>query len=113
MRITNNSGDRVSVGTLNISVGPFATVTVDTLKAMGNEELQSYINSGVLFIADNATSGTPFDNFVEHDTELGAGTTAKRPTAKANIGQMYYDTTIGKPIWFKSPGWVLADGTAA
>lgn len=43
-----------------------------------------------------------------------SGTTAKRPT-KLFIGQMYFDTTIGKPIWVNGAGtgWVKADGTAA
>lgn len=42
----------------------------------------------------------------------GAGTTAGRPVAPT-IGFSYFDTTVGKPIWFKSPGYVFADGTAA
>lgn len=40
-----------------------------------------------------------------------AGTTAQRPTGVV-VGYPYYDTTLGKPIWFKSPGWVDATGAA-
>ena len=42
-----------------------------------------------------------------------SGTTAQRPTSGLWTGRPYFDTTIGKPIWWKTSGWVLADGTAA
>jgi len=45
-----------------------------------------------------------------------AGTTANRPVKGLYEGKMYFDTTLGKPIWLKSVRptvWVLADGTAA
>jgi hypothetical protein len=41
-----------------------------------------------------------------------SGTTANRPSAGLWVGRMYFDTTLGKPIWFKSPGWVDAAGGA-
>lgn len=44
-----------------------------------------------------------------------SGTTAQRPTAKlplpANNGALYFDTTLGIPIWRFSTGWVNATGT--
>lgn len=42
-----------------------------------------------------------------------SGTTAQRPTVKLYVGRPYFDTTLGLPIWYKNPGWVKADGTAA
>ena len=39
-----------------------------------------------------------------------SGTTANRPASGLWVGRTYFDTTIGKPIWFKSPGWVDATG---
>ena len=42
-----------------------------------------------------------------------SGTTANRPTEDLWVGRIYYDTTLAKPIWYKGPGWILADGTAA
>ncbi|HWI85708.1 MAG TPA: hypothetical protein VNT42_05210 [Sphingomonas sp.] len=40
----------------------------------------------------------------------GSGTTAERP-ARAVTGQIYYDTTIGKPIWRHASGvWKDAAG---
>jgi len=44
----------------------------------------------------------------------GSGTTAQRPDPAPFIGYMFFDTTIGQPIWADTlTTWVLADGTAA
>ena len=42
-----------------------------------------------------------------------SGTTANRPTRFLWTGRPYFDTTIGKPIWYSGAGWIKADGTAA
>lgn len=40
----------------------------------------------------------------------GCGPTAERPS-RAVTGQMYYDTTLGKPVWRDAGGqWRDADG---
>ena len=44
---------------------------------------------------------------------ISSGATADRPTASLAVGQMYYDTTLNKPIWYKgSSVWVDATGTS-
>lgn len=42
-----------------------------------------------------------------------SGTTAQRPTANLWVGMVYFDTTLGKPIWVNTAGtgWVDATGT--
>ena len=44
-----------------------------------------------------------------------SGTTAKRPTDNLFIGQVYFDTSLGIPIWCSAFGatatWVDATGT--
>ena len=42
-----------------------------------------------------------------------SGTTAQRPTTFLWVGRNYYDTTLALPIYYKGPGWIKADGTAA
>lgn len=43
---------------------------------------------------------------------IQSGDTASRPTTSLVVGQMYYDTTLNKPIWYKgSSTWVDATGT--
>ena len=41
-----------------------------------------------------------------------SGTTAQRPTTLLWAGRMFFDTTLGKPIWYKTAGWVDATGAA-
>lgn len=40
------------------------------------------------------------------------GATAGRPTGSV-LGQFYFDTTIGKPVWWSGSTWVDATGSAA
>lgn len=40
-----------------------------------------------------------------------AGTTANRPATNLQIGQQYFDTTIGIPIWWNGSNWINAAGT--
>jgi len=40
-----------------------------------------------------------------------SGATADRPLAGLQIGQFYFDTTLGIPIWWNDPDWVNASGT--
>jgi hypothetical protein len=42
-----------------------------------------------------------------------SGTTANRPARGLYVGKFYFDTTIGKPIWYEGPSWVDATGTVA
>lgn len=42
-----------------------------------------------------------------------SGTTANRPTASLWTGRVYFDTTLGKPIWYDGAQWVDATGAAA
>ncbi len=39
------------------------------------------------------------------------GTTAKRPPIKSASNTAYFDTTLGKPIWFDGTNWIDATGT--
>jgi hypothetical protein len=39
------------------------------------------------------------------------GTTANRPTQNLQIGQFYYDTTLGIPIYWNGTVWKNASGT--
>ena len=46
-----------------------------------------------------------------------SGPTTSRPTQGQYVGMPYFDTSLGKPIWLKTPGaspvWVDATGTPA
>ena len=48
--------------------------------------------------------------YVDNTTALG-GDTASRPVAPvAIVGRMYFDTTLGYPIWYNGTNWVNATG---
>lgn len=42
---------------------------------------------------------------------LFSSTTANRPTTSLKTGACYFDTTLGKPIWYDGTNWVDATGT--
>jgi len=52
------------------------------------------------------------DNFTQNVTVPASGTTALRPTFKLQVGQFYFDTTLGIPIWWDGTAWINASGTA-
>lgn len=40
------------------------------------------------------------------------GATADRPALMLSVGQVYFDTTLGIPIWWNGVAWVDATGSA-
>jgi hypothetical protein len=51
------------------------------------------------------------DNFTQNVTTPASGNTASRPTVSLLVGQIYYDTTLGIPIWWNGTVWKNATGT--
>ena len=51
------------------------------------------------------------DNFSQNIVTPASGVTADRPTERLDIGQFYYDTTLGIPIWWNGTVWKNASGT--
>jgi hypothetical protein len=54
------------------------------------------------------------DNFSQAVAIPASGTTANRPVGTTQapllIGQIYYDTTLDRPIWWNGTVWKKADG---
>jgi len=51
------------------------------------------------------------DNFNIANSTPEYGLTADRPTLGLQIGQFYFDTTLGYPIWWNGTVWKNASGT--
>ena len=55
------------------------------------------------------------DNFTQASIVPSSGTTANRPINTGNpqlqTGQIYFDTTLGLPIWWDGTNWIDALGT--
>jgi hypothetical protein len=54
---------------------------------------------------------TQIDNFTGFIAQPISGVTADRPAVQLHIGQTYYDTTLGIPIWWNGTVWKNASGT--
>lgn len=76
------------------------------------EEVQKEVKKGLSFTA-HKTTDTPTDalNPVNRKYVTRNGATASRPTSSI-LGEFYFDTTTGFPVWWNGAGWVKADGTA-
>lgn len=82
----------------------------EKLKRMIQEEIKYQLNNG-LFTSRKITD-IPLDDFqvVNRKYVNLYGTTAQRP-ASPSIGQQYFDTTLGLPIyWNSDPRWVNGQG---
>jgi hypothetical protein len=51
------------------------------------------------------------DNFTQNINIPASGATADRPTTSLQVGQFYFDTTLGYPIWYNGTVWKNASGT--
>jgi hypothetical protein len=51
------------------------------------------------------------DNFSQGINVPQTGTTADRPISNLQVGQIYYDTTLGIPIWYNGTVWKNSSGT--
>ena len=51
------------------------------------------------------------DNITQALTIPDSGITADRPTDRLQVGQFYFDTTLGLPIWWDGSDWIDASGT--
>lgn len=55
---------------------------------------------------------TWFQNVYQRMAGPTSGTTTNRPTKFLYQGRVYFDTTLGKPVFYKGPGWVDATGAS-
>lgn len=54
---------------------------------------------------------TQLDNFTGFIAQPISGTSAERPAVQLHTGQMFFDTTLGIPIWWNGTVWKNASGT--
>ncbi len=82
-----------SIGDIYLSDSP------DVIRAVG----WVLVNDDATFVRDGVYKKVPY---------LDAGITTGRPTLNLSVGQQYFDTTLGKPIWWNGAAWVDATGIA-
>ena len=74
------------------------------LNSQGTDPVQINLNSGTA--AACGTGGLQ----VGGPIACASGPTSARPTAVAITGSMFFDTTLGKPIWRNGSNWIDASG---
>ena len=78
------------------------------LPVAGQEYDQSYFNQ---ILNALRLYFVQIDNFTSVTATVRYGTTAQRPAVGQLIGQQYFDTTLGIPIWYNGTKWVNSSGT--
>ena len=64
--------------------------------------LKAYVYNGAVYdFNGNKIRGTDYRK---------SGISSKRPTLSLTVGQMYFDTTLKKPIWYDGTAWVDSTG---
>ena len=49
--------------------------------------------------------------FITNQTP-SSGNTSSRPSEDIDVGQFFFDTDLGKPIWYNGSNWVDATGAS-
>jgi hypothetical protein len=62
------------------------------------------------FLNDLRLYFNEIDNFAQGITIPASGTTANRPIENLQVGQYYFDTSLGYPIYWNGTDWVNALG---
>ena len=121
--VFNRDSHRLSLFSELNSSGEFMITNV-ILKAKTSFSNGEYIssvynkNGTVVFFTDLNTkayvyNGKVYDfygNIIRGLDYKKAGLTSQRPTLSLTIGQMYFDTTLKKPIWYDGTAWVDSTG---
>ena len=122
--VFNRDSHRLSLFSVLNSSGEFMITNV-ILEAGTNFSNGEYTNSvynkngTVVFFTDlnikaYVYNGKVYDfygNIIRGLDYKKAGLTSQRPTLSLTIGQMYFDTTLKKPIWYDGTAWVDSTGT--
>ena len=74
---------------------------------LSDNSLLQRVNSGETIWLTNDGDTWRYHRFAT----FGLGTTAKRPSEALTPGLQFFDTTLGKPIWWDGTNWVDATGT--
>ena len=99
MKVNSSSGGEGTISAINTNDNVLSLTSVTGTFAVGDS---------LTYTGRTRIGTTKFSNI----QSIGYGNTASRPTNPVS-GYMYYDTTLNKPIWFKTgTTWVDATGTS-
>jgi len=88
-----------------MTVKKFVAPALPTAPAEYDQRRDDQLNQNLRIYFNN------LDAFLTAISTPQNGTTANRPTQNLQIGQFYFDTTLGYPIWYNGTVWKNASGT--
>ena len=88
-----------------MTIKKFVAPALPTAPAEYDQQSDDQLNQNLRIYFNN------LDKFLTVISTPQNGTTANRPTQNLQIGQFYYDTTLGIPIWYNGTVWKNASGT--
>lgn len=102
----------------SLSTKILGTVAMEPKGEYSAEAYYEKLNT-VLYNDSTYMAKKPSHNILPTDTEYWqfvaggyeSGSTLERPTSNIMVGKLYFDTTLGKPIWYNGTNWVDATGT--
>lgn len=108
--IPNNSNGKVTVHGLVRDVDTSAFVAGDHLHVTAAGVLSTAVSASAAGFVLNAHASQGVILSKPDSLDQEDGTTANRPVT-VSVGFMYFDTTLGLPIWWDGAAWVDATGT--
>lgn len=107
--IANNTDGNVTVFGLVRDLNTTAFTEGDQVYSTSTGTLSTTVSSSFagFIVASHASNGIILSR--PRSFDVTDGTTAQRPIT-VSVGFTYFDTTLGKPIWWKGAVWVDATG---
>jgi hypothetical protein len=88
-----------------MTIKKFVAPALPTAPAEYDQRRDDQLNQNLRIYFNN------LDNFLTVISTPQNGITADRPVQNLQIGQFYFDTTLGIPIWYNGTVWKNASGT--
>ena len=88
-----------------MTIKKFVAPALPTAPAQYDQHRDDQLNQNLRIYFNN------LDKFLVAISTPENGTTANRPTQNLQVGQFYFDTTLGYPIWYNGTVWKNASGT--
>jgi hypothetical protein len=88
-----------------MTIKKFVAPALPTAPAEYDQRRDDQLNQNLRIYFNN------LDSFLTAISTPQNGTTVNRPVQNLQIGQFYFDTTLGYPIWYDGTDWVDSSGT--
>lgn len=102
VNLRSGNSNSSATGSVGIATGNASTISGNITIVTGTGPTRGHISMLAGFINHNAVES--------RNVVWESDTTANRPVGPVQ-GQRFFDTTLGRPIWYDGANWILADGT--